>query len=734
MNIEKQIGFKAIAIYIFIIVITIIVLLYGSKLKQEIHIQRNNIITQQDALELTNSLVAETGQLLLETSAYLSTQDPALIRQFENEIVRIDSLITLLMQKDATNEAELQQLSLLLHKQAGNMRKLQENLSKENPLIYFQTMQKQQRQLEATPMQPSIVLQDTLVEIAEQKKFFRRLRDAFSGKVDTTLIVYTPTIDTLQILRADSLALLTEIDAIVQKAGKQYEHNISDIRLQINQFIQADRSISTEINNLLIQFYNRILASIHQTIIQSETVINKNYKLLVIGGISVLILILTLLLLIILDVNKGKQAREKLRQVMNTRHQLLLAVAHDIKTPLNTIQGYLELEQDKQTGQGQSSPNKSMQNAAGYIHTMLENLLHFSSIEQGSLNLSVSIINTKLLADELQAWFLPLANQKKLDLKFEYPNINIQTDVLKLKQICTNIISNAIKYTQTGSIKVNIQVDNSNFKLQVTDTGVGIPEDKKAMIYRPFVRFEENNKHSEGSGVGMYVVKGLTELLQGNIYIESQVNKGTSVNIEIPVKIVNTQIPKGNKRVIIFEDDESMKKLVEDMVLKLGHQIVQHDYNLIITDMEMNNISGTDILQSNSKVPVILMSGRTDFTNAQALSLGFAGFLPKPFNLNDLKHMIGEGDLQKTVDSFSIEDDEEIMQIFRQSTLENQQKLKQYLALRNFKQAQVICHRMLPMFAQLGYPTEALKRMDESRGTLYLGWMDDVQSIIDIKV
>ena len=118
----------------------------------------------------------------------------------------------------------------------------------------------------------------------------------------------------------------------------------------------------------------------------------------------------------------------------------------------------------------------------------------------------------------------------------------------------------------------------------------------------------------------MNAVKALVDQLPGKITIDSQIQKGTTVQIEIPVKQVNRQLPQGKKKVAVFEDNEPMKKVVEEMVKKLGHQVVNQDYNLIITDMEMNKLSGTDILSSTQHTGD-MMSGHTDFTAEQALQL-----------------------------------------------------------------------------------------------------------------
>ena len=169
------------------------------------------------------------------------------------------------------------------------------------------------------------------------------------------------------------------------------------------------------------------------------------------------------------------------------------------------------------------------------------------------------------------------------------------------------------------------------------------------------------------------------------------------------------------------------------MLIRLGHQIVEEDYDLILTDMEMGEITGLDILASAGTVPVIVMTGHSDFTAEKAAQLGFDGFVAKPFSLETLREIFGEGET-KNSDSFLEEDDEKIMEMFRISTAENQLLLKQALADADFNKAQAVCHKMLTMFILLGYPTEALLRMDAQRGEAYDGWQTDIETILAIKV
>jgi Response regulator receiver domain. len=144
--------------------------------------------------------------------------------------------------------------------------------------------------------------------------------------------------------------------------------------------------------------------------------------------------------------------------------------------------------------------------------------------------------------------------------------------------------------------------------------------------------------------------------------------------------------------------------------------------------MEMGETKGTDILKEKGNIPIIVMTGRGDFSLETAISHGFSGYLAKPFNLESIKEVIGVG--YNDFDSFKLEEDEEILQLFKTSTKENIIKLNNALKNCDFNMAQATCHKMYPMFAQFGYPTEELKRMDLNRENEYNGWQNDVKNLL----
>jgi two-component system, NarL family, sensor histidine kinase EvgS len=729
MNIERKIRFKAAGLYIITGIAVVMMLLFFYNIRSNIKSQRTEVEKQQHVLMLTNKLIYTVSEAQSAVSLFVSTHDTTYINKFSNKLLSINSFIDTLIVIEPVGKSKLQQIKNLLAKQTFNITELNRQLGNENPLnAITERIQKYQPQQRIVTHNIATVKQDTVYKPALKKKgFFGRLKEVFRPDKNSMMVVSNLYVDTVLGGSIDSSHILSEVRGMAVVAGKRYDKKIQAIQQQVAQQITSDREISTQIANLLLYLHRNTLNSVLSTIEQREQALNRNYIISLISGIVALGLILLFILLIIYDVNKGKEARERIKQVMESRHKLLLSVSHDIKSPLGSIMGYLELRRQ------QGEDIKSMQNSARHILALLENLLEFSSLEQGSLQLNTAVFPLAELNEEIGQMFMPLADSKKLSFRYSSDKVRLNSDQIKIKQIVINLVSNAIKYTPSGEIALQMTFTNGQLCVEITDTGAGIPADKLEDIYKPFSRVENNNALAHGTGLGMYVVKGLVHLLGGAIHITSEINQGTTVKVTIPCQKAENTIKRGSKNIIVYDDDPVVAELASNMLIRLGHKIVEEDYDLILTDMEMGEITGLDILASAGTVPVIVMTGHSDFTAEKAAQLGFDGFVAKPFSLDALREIFGEGETANS-DSFLEEDDEKIMEMFRISTAENHLLLKQALADADFNKAQAVCHKMLTMFILLGYPTEALLRMDAQRGEAYDNWKNDIETILSIKV
>ena len=731
-SIEFRVQFKALIIYFIVALGVIAMVIYLNNLRKNIFSQRTEIENQQTILFATNNLIFAVSEAQSSASLYLSTKNK---KYFDNYIQSIDSverLINDMLTFRPAGAEKLHRIDELLREQAKNIKNLSLQFDKPNPVVSINDLL---REYEPHFIEDSSVHSrfriDTIMTKLPRKNFFQRLNDAFNPKKSKMELVVNQETDKQKTMTIDSSAIVYQIVFIAKKAQEIYDRNMKAIEEQLGKLVSADREIASEVSSLLLDFHKETLDETISMIDNNEKLIERNYILSIVYGILALALILLFIILIITDINKGrkacsalKDANERMLQIMESRHKLLLAVSHDVKSPLNSILGYLSLMKN-------DANVRSMQHSSEHILSLLENLLEFSSLEQGTLKKSMSNFNLKYLFEDIYNMFLPLASQKSLALSFTADDVRIYSDRVKLKQIVINLVSNAIKYTQNGTIEFTAKLDENILKIEVKDTGAGIPDEKIPQLYMPFSRIEENNALADGTGLGMFVVKGLVELFDGKININSKVNEGTTIIIDFPAERSTNKIPQGIKRIKIYDDDIAVIKVVSDMILKLGHKVVDADYDLILTDMEMGTISGLDILHKANGIPVVLMTGSVDISTQKAIELGFDGFLAKPFTIESLREIIGDGEI---LHDFMGENNEDIMRLFRASAKKNFSILKKALADNNFEQAQAVCHKIFPIFAQMGYQTEELRKMDTHRNNEYKNWQKDVREILAIKI
>ena len=729
-NIEVQIQFKAAVIYIIVALGVVAMILYLSNLRKNIASQRHKIENQHTLLSAANNLLFAVSEAQSSASLYLSTKSKKYFNNYIQSIDNVENLIDGIIEFKPEEAEKLHRIENLLREQAQNITKLNLQFAEPNPVnLLNERLQEYEPYSKEDTLYTSDIQIDTIIVPLPSKKELKRMNNAFNPKKNRVEIVVNQQTNTVRMVEVDSSAIVYEVGDIAQKAQKIYEQNIKTIEKRVGELISSEKDIASEISALLLEFHRETLSATLSIIDESEEAIDRNYLYSTIGGILALVLILVFIALIITDIKKGRRMRqaleaanERTRQLMESRHKLLLSVSHDIKSPLNSILGYLALMK--------SDPNvRSMQNSSEHILSMLENLLEFSNLEQGTLQKSLSDFNLRNLFEDIYDMFLPLAGQKALLLSFSADNVRIQSDRVKFKQIVINLVSNAIKYTPNGAVAFEAIYDKNELEIKIKDTGVGIPAEKLPQLFMPFSRIEENNAVAEGTGLGMFVVKGLVELLGGKITIDSKVGEGTAITVTMPAERSRKTILQGVKKIKVYDDDPVMLKMVSDMLLRLGHKVVDSDCDLILTDMEMGDISGLDILHGAAgDVPIVVMTGRADFSTQTATELGFDGFLAKPFTIESLREIVGNGEL---LDDFFGDNREEIMALFRTATEEHLSILKQSLADNDFKQAQAVCHKMYPMFAQMGYPTEELRQMDAHRNNEYEGWQKDVEVIMN---
>lgn len=781
-RVERRTSWKVVVTYLFVIVLCGAMFYYIYKIQGSIQNQKVNISVQNQALDLTNQFTQLVHEAQAEANLFAFTENSKHLKRFgqiNNEINRCaDSLLVIMPSPE--NEHRIREVERLILRKGQISYVLSRQFSYFDPLAEIDAkLQSYVPKQRSSTTITSVTQSDTIIHNQQRKNLWERITDVFyPSEADSIVQVSNQTVDTTLMLQNDSIDIVEDLKILSEKAKLEYKQRIKEYEKKTAELITDDNHLSEEIAELLLALNKEILDSSITEIENSENLIKENSRSSTLIAAAVLVLIVIFIILILSDVSKGFRARQaaekaqeiaeeaqrKTEEIMETRHKMLLSVSHDIKTPLSSIMGNLELMDNI----GNEKEVHSIQQSADHILSLLSNLLEFSSLEQGKLQVENTNFNVSTLCEEIASMFEPIARKKNLDFNFKNEirtNLYANADRLKIKQIIINLISNAIKYTIEGQIGFRASLENGCLVFRIQDTGIGIPADKREEIFKPFVRTESGTKLSEGSGYGLSVVKGLVDLMEGTIEVSSEIGKGSLFTARIPVAVevleddskkktdelllddivqtVSTDdIPVPQRHILVIDDDDTLLTVTSNMIGKLGHKVLicrskndldkaikQLDtYDCILTDREMGALTGNDILKLFKKAdrekPVYLMTARMDYTMEIAKKEGFDGFLQKPFNLRTLENLFGRHshedllseDAHKTESHsafFSdfpelvslMGDDEEavrgILNVFAQSTADHLVALNDAVSNDDFVTAQALCHKMLPMFIQL---------------------------------
>lgn len=775
---ENRVKINAILIYLMATLLCVGMIYYISNLKNSINYQKNNIRKHECLLELTNKLVENVNNAQSYSNIYTLSANDNHLNNFNVSIKKIEVItdsITKLCD-DNFNKDMLIDIKDLLLKKERILIDINKELNSFNPFqeIYSIVENYHPKQKNATV---TTTVNDTIVYKTEKKGFFQRLGEVFSPSdlSDSIVLVSTTIIDTISEENDDNEVLLSDIQFYTEKGRREYIKQINAIETKYNNLILSDRQLSEEISELLIILHKQTLDSVIKEIEQSEYLINKNTNLSVFVSIIALLVILTFIFLIFYDVKKVVAARKatevakkRTEEIMQSRHKLLLSVSHDVKAPLSSILGYLELMQMSDDNKNDKSKILSMKSSAEHILSLLTNLLNFSRLDQGKESVILSDFNIKKLCDELSFMFHPLSSNKHLE--FVYDNdldvdTCVKSDALKIKQILSNLLSNAIKYTMKGKVTFAVNRGDGEILFNIIDEGIGIPGEKLKEIFKPFSRIDNNESLIEGNGFGLFVVKGLVDLLQGEIDVTSESNVGSCFTVRIPVDFVDpveetddvielTDISMTEvHNILVVDDDNTLLTVIESMINKIGkkcvvcHSLIEfeeelkniNNYDVVLTDREMGAFSGMDVLKRIKELDVnkrvVLMTARSEYNKDIVVSKGFDDYLRKPFAIKDLIQVLNVN-LNTNSDSVKIskynddfpelclmfdndnESIENILNVFVNTTSENILRFNGIIEENNFAEAAALCHKMCPMFVQLERKDNAefLYKMDKLRG------------------
>ena len=397
-------------------------------------------------------------------------------------------------------------------------------------------------------------------------------------------------------------------------------------------------------------------------------------------------------LVILLLLNKSLQDTAKVAESANkAKTDFLSTMSHDIRTPMNAVVGLTHIaSKEPNNPEVTQDALKKITLASNHLLTLINDILDISKVESGRLTinpLSFSIIDT---FENLVNISQPMVKAKNIDFSFRTHGFEhewLYADKLRLSQIFTNLLSNALKYTEeNGKVAVDIKElpsDKPNYvKLvyQVADTGIGMSPEYIAKMYEPFTRATDSRINSiQGTGLGLAITKQMVDLMNGTIECQSEVGKGTTftVTIDLPIdETVNEEMVLPPIKVLVVDDDEILLKTAEETLNSLGAKSIvttsgkealrlieenkDDQFKVIILDWKMPDMSGLDLANkireiNNDNIPIILISAY-DWSEIEkeAKDAGINGFVFKPLFRSKIYQkivdLLNHGDSKATIE------------------------------------------------------------------------------------
>ena len=464
-------------------------------------------------------------------------------------------------------------------------------------------------------------------------------------------------------------------------------------------------------------------------------------------------LVITAILLLVISywiIQRDAYAKEKNRKQLeetieqNTallimRKNIILTLSHDIRTPLNIITGNVELAMDTREKKQRNIYLKNIGDVCLHVVHLLNNLLDVYLLNEANEKRKDVPFNLHEMLERTAMGFSRMANNKGIRFVSDFKNTEVRLygDAVRIEQIMDNLLANAVKFTESGTISFRVSYHEGKLTLEIEDTGSGMTEETLSRIFRPFER-KDSAANADGHGLGLSITQGLVKLLDGNIEVKSSIEQGSTFRVTLPLRQTDEPVENENpvqphfehlpRRILVIDDNNMLRDVVKKMLERNGIECTacstvtevvkamrSMDYDLLLSDIQMPGTNGFDLLAllrnssiGNSRtIPVVAMTARGDNQKEDYLKAGFADCIYKPFLLPDLLNLLStirecREDENQKVDFNTmlaeVNDKAELLGSFIEQSKQDADELASSMNGNDRKRLREIAHRMQPMW------------------------------------
>lgn len=724
----KQTKFKIIVSYLLLFSLSLIAVVFIYKQIIRLTVEEQGVSQANQKLFIIGNTITGLYEAETLSNVFLQTGSNQSFKRYieimEQVDINIDSLRNLTDQPN--QELRLDSISILLGQKTKNLQALiKARKSLASNEFYDKALASIESGRDSTKEQTNILqrvvtTQDSSYVINEKK------RKGFLGwfnskpKQDSILkvtISHQIVVDTLN--KVSSRQNTDTVVNILKSVWEDVQEKRKNIVRQINRteysVIRQSTNITDQLRRILSEYEKEELNNSFRKIRQREQVVNTTTNIIAWIAPSAIVIILLFSFFILRDISRSQRYRRKLEaanlyadQLLKSREKLILTVTHDIKSPLGSIIGYIELLNNTEMTNRQGYFLKNMKGSSEHILKLVTNLLDLSKLESNKMPLEEVVFNPSHLFQEVCDSFIPMAQVKNLRLTSQLDkdlDRDWKGDALRIRQILSNILSNAIKYTNKGTIHFSAASRGTEDMviLKIKDSGPGMTREEQDMIFREFTRLSSASA-IEGTGLGLTITLKLVELLDGKITLESAPGEGSCFVIELPLKRIlhagkqfekahieatkinesALQLPEtvpGGLRVLLVDDDPLQLEMSGALLQSRGilaDKTTQPDkilellrakpYDVIFSDIQMPGTDGFALVQlirqsgqpGAATIPVVALSANSEKTEKEYQEAGFTAYLNKPFTSTRLFEVLekvsGKKQPEKSVSQVTEED------------------------------------------------------------------------------
>ena len=565
----------------------------------------------------------------------------------------------------------------------------------------------------------------TTVEVLKTRKgFFRRLADAFKKEHAETLSVKQDSNRAVIDSVTTPVNVAGNVANILEQIDRKEKVETQDHKQNINREMEELKMVSAKLAlrsaKHLSDVHQREKDAMQESISKAMEARKHLLWQMELLAIVAFLAIVVMIWLIWRDAKKERiyqenleAANEEIQRIMNQRERLLLTITHDIKAPAASISGFIDLMKDYVSNPQGIECLQNIKNSAAHLSHLVASLLDYHQLENGLMKVQpTSFSPAQLVAESVEGMKLR-AEEKGLEISFECKMKGMGTsdspmkkeffraDAFRIRQILDNLVSNAIKYTDQGSVTIQAQVSKVMGKpmltLSVKDTGKGMTSEEKQKVFHAFTRLK-SAQGIEGTGLGLSITQELVSLLGGEIILHSTQGKGSTFIVTIPVEpapkeetqnknqtgvgddkaldsnpeekendsaspqvsVEKKKKPEfANHKILILDDDKLQLQLLQEMLRRIVGDTWQvfacnhvmdalttlHNEQpaLMLMDIEMPEMNGMDMIAhiNHTQMMVVAMTAHDTSILEQLLKAGFDDCLFKPFSMEKLSDILG---------------------------------------------------------------------------------------------